>query len=132
MSTAVVILLSGATMPYSLRFDNRVLHARLLAALRREGVPFQLMPDGTVQCSDEQWPSVNAVAHCIRDSCFRWYFSWMETAEDTAAFAEALQRAGLPFELEHHADHDVFLLPKADQRKHHRRKIELWPPEQPK
>ena len=78
-----------------------------------------------MQCSEEQWPSVNGVAHQIRSSCFPWYFSWLETAEETADFAAALRYAGLRFQLEHYQDRDVFLLPKADRAKHHEMKLDL-------
>jgi hypothetical protein len=110
---------------HSLRFQNSSLQRRLLADLQEQGVAFKVASDGAVQCSDQEWSAVNAAAHRIRDTCFPWYFSWLDTAEETAAFAAALREAGLSFELEHHDDRKVFLLPKADQAEHHKLKIQM-------
>ena len=110
----------------SLRFGNPDLQRRLLAELQARRLPITLGRDGAVECSQEEWAGINEIAHRIRDGCFPWYFSWLETAEETRAFADALGRAGLRFELEHHWDRDVFLLPKADRAEHHKLKIQMW------
>jgi len=110
----------------SLRFQNSTLQGQLIADLQAQGVPFEVASDSAVECSDQQWSAVNAVAHRIRDTCFPWYFSWLDTPEDTAAFAAALREASLPFELEYHHDGEVFLLPKADRAEHHKLKIQIW------
>lgn len=53
-------------------------------------------------------------------------FLLARTPEETADFAAALRKAGLRFQLEHHQDRDVFLLPKADHARHHEMKLDLW------
>ena len=100
---------------YSLRFDDATMQANFIAVLSRDAVSFALAVDGAVECTTEQWIAVNSVAHTIRDDCFRWYFSWCQTPEETAEFLIALKQSGLPFHLEHHKDQDVFLLSKAHE-----------------
>ena len=102
----------------SLRFENPALQSKFLDLLR--SLPFQpeLRQDGSVVCTDNQWPQVNAVAHRVRDSCFRWYFSWCDSEESTAEMEQHLEASGLRFEVEHHEDRKVFLLPKEDEDEH--------------
>jgi hypothetical protein len=102
----------------SLRFDNPALQLKLLELLK--SLPFrpELRQDGEVVCTDDQWPQVNALAHRVRDSCFRWYFSWCESEESTAEMEQHLIAKGLRFEVEHHEDRKVFLVPHEDRDKH--------------
>jgi hypothetical protein len=102
----------------SLRFENPVLQSKFLDLLR--SLPFQpvLGQDGAVACTDDQWPQVNALAHRVRDSCFRWYFAWCDSEESTEEMEQYLRTTGLRFEVEHHEDRKVFLLPKEDRDKH--------------
>ena len=100
---------------YSLRFDDASLQEAFVSALTQSGVPHALGLGRAVECSKEQWLAVNDVAHTIRDSCFRWYFSWCDTPEGSAEFLAALKRSGLPFKLEHHKDRDVFLLSRSHE-----------------
>jgi len=58
------------------------------------------------------------VAHTIRDGCYKWYFSWWETQALSDRFLALLRESGLPFQLEHHADRDIFLLSKAYERQY--------------
>ena len=99
---------------YSLRFDNPVLQQRFLTELQRQKVPYGLGPNQAVECSSDEWSAVNAVAHVVRDGCFKWYFSWWKTQRETERFLEAVRKSGLPFELEHHKDGIVFLLARAN------------------
>lgn len=94
----------------SLRFDNQTLQDRLISELHRKKVLFRLRPDGTVECFEAQWADVNGTTHTIRDSCFRWYFSWFDHSGDADKFHRLLRQSGLPFELEHHEGRDIFLL----------------------
>ena len=100
---------------FSLRFDDQALQEALVSALTQSDVPFTLGNGGAVECTNEQWLAVNNVAHTIRDSCFRWYFSWCDTPEGTSEFLTALKGSGLPFKLEHHKDRDIFLLSKSHE-----------------
>jgi hypothetical protein len=102
----------------SLRFENEALQAQFLKLL--ESLPFQpeLRPDGSVVCSTEQWPQVNALAHRVRSGCYPWYFSWCDSEEYTAEKERYLRDNGLRFEIEHHDHGKVFLLPKEDADKH--------------
>jgi len=97
---------------HSIRFDDFALQERFIASLASQGVPFELGSNRAVECTKAQWIAVNSVAHTIRDSCFKWYFSWWETPELTERFLEVLRESGLPFQLEHHEDRDIFLLSK--------------------
>jgi len=102
----------------SLRFDNPALQSKFLELLRL--LPFrpELRQDGAVVCTDDQWPQVNGLAHRVRDSCFLWYFSWCDSDASTAEMEQHLKASGLRFEVEHHEDRKVFLLPKEDRDKH--------------
>lgn len=102
----------------SLRFENPTLQPQFLELLQT--LPFQTQMDGngSVVCTDEQWPQVNAIAHRVRDSCYRWYFSWCNSTDETAEFESRLSDAGLRFEVEYHEEGKVFLLPKEDEGKH--------------
>jgi hypothetical protein len=95
---------------YHLRFDDAALQERFLAELARNSVPHQRAQDGTVECSEDEWGAVNSAAHKIRDSCFRWYFSWFQSASEADDFLVELRKSNLPFRLEHHKDRLVFLL----------------------
>ena len=100
---------------HSIRFEDHALQGRFVAALVQGGVAFSAGPFGAVECSEDQWASVNAVAHTIRDSCYKWYFSWWDTQEQLDRFLAVVKASGLPFQLEHHADRDIFLLSKAHE-----------------
>jgi hypothetical protein len=101
-----------------LRFANPELQAQFLRGVTVLPFATEIAEDGTVVCTDEQWAIVNAVAHRIRDDCFRWYFTWLHTPEGAAAFELYLRARGLRYELEHHEEGPVFLLPQADRSKH--------------
>ena len=103
---------------YSLRFDDIGLHERFVAALRKAGLAFNIRDDGAVTCTANNWPAVNTVASKIRDSCFRWYFSWWKDPESAHLFWEEMKASGLPFQVEHHSDRLVFLLPKGSEDLH--------------
>ena len=109
----------------TLRFANPELQARFLEGLK--AVPFAVRQsdDGSIDCTEEQWGIVNAVAHRVRDGCFKWYFTWRDTTEAADAFEHYLRARGLRYELEHHEHGRVFLLPLADRSKH----IEMGGPE---
>ena len=100
---------------HSIRFEDQTLQGHFVSALVRGGVAFSSGAGGAVECTEEQWSSVNAVAHTIRDSCYKWYFSWWETQELSDRFLAVVKASGLPFQLEHHADRDIFLLSKAHE-----------------
>jgi len=102
----------------SLRFENPSLQSRFIDGLKRLSFEPQIAADGSVVCSDEQWPEVNTVAHDVRDTCFKWYFSWCRTEESTKELEQRLRSQGLRFEIEHHDGRIVFLLPVSDQDKH--------------
>jgi len=99
---------------YSLRFDDPELQRRLIAGARAAGSALRIREDGAVEASREDWPVLNSIAHSIRDSCFRWYFSiWKkENAHWANRFHEILGALDLPFVLEHHERTLVFLLQK--------------------
>ena len=99
----------------SIRFDDAALQEKFVSALLRNGVAFSTGADGAVQCTQEQWDSVNLVAHSVRDSCYRWYFSRWDTPEEINRFLAAVRASGLPFQLEHHENGDIFLLSKAHE-----------------
>jgi hypothetical protein len=103
---------------HSLRFENPALQSKFLDFLR--SLPFQpeLRQDGAVVCTDDQWGQVNALAHKVRDSCFPWYFSWSDSDETTRETVQYLQANELRFEIEHHQDRTVLLLPREDREKH--------------
>ena len=101
-----------------IRFDDATLQARFVSELRRVNAHFTVAVDGGVECSAAHWEEVNSVAHTIRDSCFKWYFSWLDTPELSNRFLHLIRSSGLPFQLEHHEDRDIFLLPKVDEGKH--------------
>ena len=102
----------------SLRFANPDLHSQFLEGLKSLPFAVEKADDGTVICTDEQWPEVNSVAHRVRDGCFKWYFSWCNTRSGAEALEEHLRANGLRFELEHHENRVVFLLPRSDRDKH--------------
>jgi hypothetical protein len=103
---------------YSLRFDDIDLQERFVVALRKAGLAFDLCDDGTITCTADDWPAVNTVASKIRDSCFPWYFSWWKDPESAHLFWEEMKSSGLPFQIEHHSDRLVFLLPKGSEDLH--------------
>ena len=102
----------------SLRFANPELHARFLAGLKELPFALQVTDDGSVVCTEEQWPVVNDVAHKVRDACFKWYFSWCDSEEGTRELEDHLRSNGLRHEVEHHGERLVFLLPKSDKERH--------------
>lgn len=102
----------------SLQFANPELQARFFAGLKQLPFAIQIADDGSVICTEEQWPMVNDVAHKVRDGCFKWYFSWCDTQEGTREFEEHVRSNGLRYEIEHHGDRVVFLLPKSDKERH--------------
>jgi len=102
----------------SLRFEDENLQKRFTEKLREAGLPFQLGPDSAVQFDEKDRSSINGVAHTIRDSCYRWYFSWGMEPETAKQFESILKSKGMPFQIEHHEDGKVYLLPKADEQKH--------------
>jgi hypothetical protein len=61
---------------------------------------------------------VNALAHRVRDSCFPWYFVWCDSDDLTREMEQHLKTNELRYEVEHHQDRTVFLLPKEDEDKH--------------
>jgi len=99
----------------SIRFEDQVLQERFVSALVLNEVAFSAGPLGAVECSEEQWISVNTVAHSIRDSCYKWYFSSWDTQELSDRFLAIVRESGLPFQLEHHEDRDIFLLSKSHE-----------------
>lgn len=102
----------------SLRFANPELQSRFLAGLKELPFAPQISGDGSVVCTEEQWPLVNDVAHNVRDACFKWYFSWCDTEDGTRELEEHLRSNGLRYEIEHHGSRLVFLLPKSDRERH--------------
>lgn len=109
---------SGEAPSRTLRFDNDELQARFVSALSESAVPFARDADGAVVCSVADWPSVNSVAHTIRDRCFRWYLSWWKDAEAGHRFWREMRESGLPFQVEYHDRQTVFLLPKGSEDLH--------------
>jgi hypothetical protein len=101
----------------SLRFDDVTLQENFLSELRRRNIRFELTDERAVECSDSEWNDVNNVTHTIRDSCFQWYFTWLPSAEMSNQFLALARRSGLPFQLEHHENGDIFLLPKEHKAK---------------
>ena len=99
----------------TLRFSNPVLHERFVELLTANGYSKFVDADGTIRCDDTNWLSINNIAHQIRDSCFLWYFSWLETTQSAREFQAYLRDNNFRFELEEHEDRLVFLLPKADR-----------------
>jgi hypothetical protein len=102
----------------TLRFEDHELQACFIAALREAGLSFEVRDDGAVISAAVDWPALNAVASTIRDSCFRWYFVWWKSSEMASRFWEEMRAAGLPFQVEHHEDRIVFLLPKGNEDLH--------------
>lgn len=102
----------------TLRFLNPELQSRFLDDLCAAGLGSLVQDDGSVQGDDDQWPQVVTIAHHIRDSCYRWYFSWCENREREKELEEELRSRGLRYEREDHGDRLVFLLPKEDEAKH--------------
>jgi len=109
----------------TLRFANPELHAQFLEGLKALPFAVRQSDDGSVGCTEEQWALVSAVAHRVRDGCFKWYFILPRTKEEAEAFEQYLRARGLRYELEHSDYGLVFLLPKADRSKH----IEMGGPE---
>lgn len=87
---------------FSLRFDNASLQARFVSDLGQRSVAHSISTSGAVECSTSKWLAVNDAAHAIRDSCFRWYASWFDSASDAEWFWEQLRKSDLPFQVEHH------------------------------
>ena len=100
---------------FSLRFEDPELQAAFLRNLRQRGASYRLAPTGAVECTQAEWAEVNLAAHAVRDTCFRWYFSWCEGLEASRSFLQALQSSNLPFQLEHHKEGYVFLLAREHQ-----------------
>jgi hypothetical protein len=59
----------------SLRFENPALQSRFIELLKSLPFELEIKNEGSVVCTADQWPDVNALAHRVRDSCHRWYFS---------------------------------------------------------
>ena len=102
----------------SLRFLNPQLHERFVARVRDAGFGETIDASGTMRCTDDQWPNINAIAHRVRDTCFPWYFSWLSNGQSAREFETYLRKRGFRFELEDHGDRLVFLLPKEDSDKY--------------
>lgn len=106
----------------SLRFNNPAMQSQLALGLEQLALGSLVKSDGWVICEDSQWSEVNAIAHAVRNGCFKWYFSWFKDAELAEQFKSYLKANGLRFELEEHRDADdyrlVFLLPWEDREKH--------------
>jgi hypothetical protein len=102
----------------SIRFDDPELQSRFVSALRVAGLSFDLSPDGTVTCTEADWPGVNGVANSIRTSFFRWYFICWKESDKSHRFWEEMRAAGLPFHVEHHDGRIVFLVPKGAEDLH--------------
>ncbi len=102
----------------SLRFANPELQSRFLAGVKELPFTVQYADDGAVACTEEQWSVVNDVVHQVRDACFKWYFSWCNTEEGTRDLEQHLRSNGLRYEIEHHGNRLVFLLPKSDKERH--------------
>jgi hypothetical protein len=102
----------------SLRFENADLQALFIAGLRKAGVSFAMRADGAATSEHTDWQTFSSVANAIRDSCFRWYFSMWNDQGPALRFWEEMKEAGLPFEVEHHDDRIVFLLPRGSEDLH--------------
>jgi hypothetical protein len=102
----------------SLRFDNDELQTRFITELGKANVSFEVRADGAVTCLPDDWPALNSVAHTIRGSCFRWYFIWWKTFEESHRFWQEMKASGLPFQVEHHEDRIVFLVPRGSEDLH--------------
>lgn len=102
---------------HSLRFDDATLQERFITELRQRKLNFGLSEEGAVECESAHWNDVNNVAHIIRDRCFKGYFTWFPTQGMARQFLELLRGSGLPFQLEHHKDRDVFFLPREHKAK---------------
>jgi hypothetical protein len=107
-----------AMHPRSLRFEDAGLQSRFIAELRKAELAFEIREDGAVTFAATAWPSLNTVAHTIRDSCFPWYFFWWKDPESAHLFQRELKASGLPFQVEHHDDRMVFLLPRGSEDLH--------------
>src|SRR5215217_1939342 len=103
--------MAGRSVLRSRRFDNDELQARFITELGRANVSLEVRADGAVTCLPDDWPALNSVAHTIRDSCFGWYFIWWKTSEESHRFWQEMKASGLPFQVEHHEDKIVFLVP---------------------
>lgn len=103
------------TMDYSIRFDSSALQESFVSELRQREINFILSEDGAVECTGDNWNAVNDVAHIIRDRCFKGYFTWFPTQEMARQYLNLLGSSGLPFQLEHHKDRDVFFLPRENK-----------------
>ncbi len=104
----------------SLRFDDTNLQTSFTNKLREAHLPFGLGHDGSVQFDEKDRQSINSVAHTIRDGCFRWYFSWGMEPDTAEQFERILKTKGMQFQIEHHDDGKVYLLPKSDEQEHQR------------
>jgi hypothetical protein len=116
---------AGGTTRF-IRFDDAALQGRFVSELRRVNAHFTVAVDGGVKCSIAHWEEVNSVAHTIRDSCFKWYFSWWDTPELSNRFLQLIRASSLPFQLEHHEDRDIFLLPTVNEAKHNELSEQLF------
>lgn len=103
---------------HSLRFDDSRLQDLFVSQLRLRNIKFNLTAEAAVEGSDVDWNDINNVAHWVRDSCYRGYFTWLPTPEMTDQFLDLLKRSGLSFQLEHHHDGDVFFLPREHKALH--------------
>jgi len=104
---------------HKLRFLNPVLQMRFADSVRRSGLDSTISGERSFECSDEEWQEIISLAHKVRDSCFKWYFSWCDSQEGAQDLENHLRSNGLRFELEDHGDRLVFLLPREDQEKHY-------------
>ena len=102
----------------SIRFDDPQLQKDFVSELRRTSFSFGIGSVGEVTCAEADYSQLNGVAHIIRDRCFRWYFRWWKDNESAMAFWREMKKAGLPFQVEHHHDRIVFLLPRGSEDRH--------------
>jgi hypothetical protein len=99
----------------SLRFDDPKLQELFVSELRLRNIKFELTDQAAVESSDNDWNDINNVAHGVRATCYRGYFTWLPTPEMTEQFLNLLKLSGLSFQLEHHHDRDVFFLPRENK-----------------
>jgi membrane-bound lytic murein transglycosylase MltF len=102
----------------SIRFDDAQLQDNFISRLQNAAVDFELTSDRAASCTESEYPKLIEAALLIRDSCFRWYLTWWDDKELAMAFWREMKAAGLPFQVEHHEDRLVFLLPKGGEDRH--------------
>jgi hypothetical protein len=103
----------------SLRFEDENLQKRFTEKLLEASFSFKLdQQDGAVLFDEKDRPSINGIAHAVRDGCYRWYFSWGMSPETAEKFENVLKSKGMLFQVEYQDDEKVYLLPKADEQEH--------------